>query len=161
MTPHPATPEDAADLARIHIAAWAETYPGLLPPEAILAETEPGRRAWWDRALREGAVRVALLPGFGFAAMGVQRDDALAADGFAEEVHALYLLRAGQGRGHGRALLRAVWGGRPATALVVEGVPACGFYERVGARHLATRDARIGVAPIRERVYAWPDGALR
>ena len=156
----PAAPADARALARLHVAAWAETYPGLLPPETILAETEPGRRLWWERTLRQGAVRVALAPEAGFAALGAQRDDALRADGYAEEVHALYLLRAAQGRGLGRALLRAVWSGRPTTALVVEGVPACGFYEAVGARHRATRDERIGTAPIRERVYAWEDGVL-
>ena len=154
----PATPADAAMIARVHYRAWAETYPGLLPPEEIERATEDGRRAWWARALAQGGTRVAVAPDLGFAAMGAQRDAGLAGR-YPDELHAIYVLRAAQGRGLGRALLGAVWGGRAATALVVEGVPACRFYERMGARHVSTRDEAIGAAPIRERVYAWEGAA--
>ena len=61
----PATPDDAAMIARVHVTAWGETYGGLLLPEDILAQTEPARRAFWARALREGASRVAVAPDAG------------------------------------------------------------------------------------------------
>jgi ribosomal protein S18 acetylase RimI-like enzyme len=62
--------------------------------------------------------------------MGTQRDKLLAEEGYGEELFAIYILRAGQGRGLGRALLRAVMPARPAawTVLVLDGnVSAIGF----------------------------------
>lgn len=157
-----ATPADAPDIARIHVAAWRETYPGLLPAHVIEAASDAARRRpHWEAALRAGSLRVALAPSLGFAAMGPQRDAGLAARGYPEELHAIYVLRAGQGRGLGRALLRAVWGGRAATALVVAGnADACAFYEAAGAPLLKERPEEIGGHPILERVHAWPGGAL-
>jgi GNAT superfamily N-acetyltransferase len=150
----PATPDDALAIARLHHRAWVETYPGLLPQSVIDGFPVEMRADRWTRILASDT-RVALAPGAGFAAMGAQRDADLAARGYPEELFSIYLLRAAQGRGLGRALVRAVWGGRATTALVLEGNPACAFYEATGAAHLETRDERIGDAPIRERVYAW------
>jgi hypothetical protein len=31
----PAGPADAAELARVHVRAWRETYPGILPQTAL------------------------------------------------------------------------------------------------------------------------------
>ncbi|MGB3555934.1 MAG: hypothetical protein WBA25_14985, partial [Jannaschia sp.] len=155
----PATPDDAGALARLHVACWRETYPGLLPESEIAARTVETRRAQWLDRLASGRDRVLLLPGLGFAEMGPQRDDALREAGWEEELHALYLLRAGHRRGHGRALLSAIWSGRPASALVVAGnAAACAFYASTGAQVLETRRCRIGEARVDEHVYVWPGG---
>ena len=37
----PAGPDDAEDLARVHIAAWRETYPGLLPDSYLARMSVP------------------------------------------------------------------------------------------------------------------------
>ena len=133
-----ATPEDAEALARLHVAAWAETYPGLMP-EAEIARCDLAYRLdQWPRLLASDRTRVAIAPGFGFAMMGPQRSDQFAATQ-PEELYALYLLRAAQGRGLGRDLFRAVAGAKPFTALVIAGNDrACGFYEARGGRHLGT-----------------------
>jgi GNAT superfamily N-acetyltransferase len=117
-------------IARLHVAAWRETYRGLLPDEVLAGLDEDRRRAVWTEAIAAGNARIALVEGAGFASMGTQRDKLLAEEGYGEELFAIYILRAGQGRGLGRALLRAVMPARPAawTVLVLDGnVSAIGF----------------------------------
>ncbi|NDV02664.1 GNAT family N-acetyltransferase [Pseudoroseicyclus tamaricis] len=152
----PATPADAPALARLHVLAWGETYRGLLPEEEILARPFGRRLEQWRREAAAGTSRIAYAPGLGFAQAGPQRDGALAATGWPEELYGLYLLKAGQGRGLGRRLLHAVAAEGPMTALVLEeNHPACVFYARTGARCLEVRAEHIGRAEIREAVYGW------
>lgn len=159
MDPRPATLADAEDIARLHLQAWAETYPGLLPEAEIARHTLASRLAQWQSILSKGASRVIIAPGVGFASAGVQRNEPLQAMGFRWELYALYLLRAAQGQGLGAALLRAVTGPEPFSALVIEGNDqACGFYERMGGRVLEVRPEKIGEVDIRERVYVWDAG---
>lgn len=156
MTPQLATLADVPDLARIHVQAWSETYAGLLPPEEIARRDLAVRQDQWTNQIIKGHSRIALVPGLGFAQAGPQRDPALAAAGWHDELYALYLLRAGQGRGFGRALFAAVMADLPATALVLEGnTPACRFYEASGARLIEIRDEHVGLTAVRERVYGW------
>ena len=112
MTVRRARPEDAAAIAAIHVEAWHETYTGLLPPEMIAALTVEVRQAWWARLLssppetRGGAAYLAALgeTPVGFGTCNGQRADVLAEAGFDGEISSLYVLRAAQGRGVGRAL---------------------------------------------------------
>lgn len=152
-------------MARVHVTAWRETCTGLLPDAVIAARDEAGRTAHWSAAIAAGQTRIAVAPPFGFCQMGPQRDADLAARGFPDELHAIYLTRDGQGRGLGRGLLGAVLAvpQAPFTALVVAGNHlACAFYDRIGGRLIETRPETIDGAPIDELVYAW-DGpaALR
>lgn len=160
MTPRLAIPEDAADLARIHVRAWAETYAGLLPPDEIARRDEAARRAQWQAAIGRGGTRIVILPGRGFAQAGPQRDAALAAQGWPDELYALYLLADAQGQGLGRVLLRAALGpaARPFSALVIAGnVRASAFYARCGGRVLTERNEHVGMTAIVEAVYVWDD----
>ena len=155
-----ARPSDAAGLARLHVAAWEETYPGLLPPEEIARRGYADRLTTWTAALNGGPTRIAIAPGAGFAQIGPQREAAIAEAGAEEELWSMYLPRAAQGTGLARALLTHALGpdARPFSACVLAAnTRACAFYERTGARLLPTRDERIGQTPIRERVYLWRD----
>ena len=156
-----ARPSDAAELARLHVAAWEETYPGLLPQEEIARRGYADRLTTWTDALNGGPTRIAIAPGAGFAQIGPQREAAIAEAGEEEELWSMYLLRAAQGgTGLARALLTLALGpdARPFSACVLAAnTRACAFYERTGARLLLTRDERIGQTPIRERVYLWRD----
>ncbi len=160
MTPRPATPQDAAELARIHAASWRETYPGLLPTGEIDRMTQPDRCLdRWQAILSNPALQVAMVEGLGFAVSGPQRDAALREAGFPQELWSIHLLQCGQRRGLGRALLTAVAGPQAFTALVLEGnLPARRFYAAMGGLLHATRPDRIGETEIIERVYAWPNG---
>ena len=156
MQPHPARPEDADWIGAVHATAWRETYSGLLPEAELRRHGGDARGALWRAVIAKGRSRVAVLPRLGFAAAGPQQDSGLAAHGWPEEVHALYLLRAGQGRGLGRALFDAVRGPLPFTCWVLDGNHgAARFYERQGGRLILTRPERIGEAAITEHLYGW------
>lgn len=113
MTVRRAGPEDAPAIAAIYVTAWHETYTGLLPDTMISALTVEVRQAWWAQLLsnppatRGGAAYLAALDGtpVGFGTCNAQRSDVLAAAGFDGEISSLYVLRAAQGRGAGRALM--------------------------------------------------------
>lgn len=133
---------DAAAIAALHVQAWAETYAGLLPAAEIARYDDGVRRAQWARALGgasdKGGGRIVWVREAGFAMMGPQRDKDLAAL-WPDELYALYLLRACQGLGLGRAMLAAVQGG-PFTATVVAGnLRAERFYAAAGGVELARR----------------------
>lgn len=151
-----ARPADAPMLARLHVQSWRETYPGLLPETEIAARGYKVRLAQWRNQIARGDSRIALLPDLGFAQMGPQRDAGFARAGYPEELYCIYLLHAGQGRGQGRALLGAVRGEAPFTALVLAGNgPACGFYRAMGGTELLRRMDHVGLAATEEIAFGF------
>ena len=46
----PARQEDAAEIARVYIESWHDTYPGVLPNALLRAMTLKGQTARWPRA---------------------------------------------------------------------------------------------------------------
>ena len=145
-----ATPDDADAIAAIHVAAWAETYTGLLPAVELTKIERATRRGWWAAALGRGGTRVALAPGLGFAAVGPQRDARLAPR-YPRELHALYLLAPAHGTGLGRRLFDRAAGDGPLSAFVLDGnARAIRFYEKTGARFVERRKLGDG----------WPDDLL-
>lgn|GEM_PF-2418523 len=80
---------------------------------------------------------------------------------YPEELWAIYLLRAVQNRGLGRALMAAM-ADAPFTALVLEGnAPARRFYTASGGNVIAERPETIGQTAINELVYGWDQGWQR
>ena len=147
--------EDAEALARLHVAAWAETYPGLLPDAEIAAHDLAYRLKTWPQILAAGRTRVVIAPDLGFAVMGPQRYPQFVAD-YPEELYSLYVLRMGHGRGLGRGLFRAAAGAEAFTALVIAGnLRATGFYEAMGGRHLGTLDFEAAGERLQEHAYGF------
>ncbi|MEJ6404562.1 hypothetical protein [Yoonia sp. 2307UL14-13] len=143
-------------LARIHVQAWREAYPGLLPDTEIAARTYEKRQFIWARVLSKAHSRVWLIDDMGFAQFGPQREKIWHDKGYQEELYAMYLIR--DGYGLGRPLIQAAFGpaGRPFTACVIDrNARACAFYEKAGGRCLVTREELIGQTPTMERVYGW------
>jgi GNAT superfamily N-acetyltransferase len=152
----PATPDDAAMIARINVQAWAETYPGMLPDSEIARRTYDVRLEQWTKIIDLGQSRINVLPDLGFAQVGPQRSPDWAEAGYGEELYALYLLQSAHGLGHGRALLETTRSAAGFTALVLDANhKACQFYERSGGILLKTLDGLIGEAVVRDRVYGW------
>jgi len=164
----PAEPADARALAEVHVAAWRESYRGLMPDAAIEAKSVADREAQWLRTLttdRPGAdVLVAEAAEgaiVGFVSAGPQRDPGLGTIG---EIYAIYVLRAHQGRGIGRALFQAA-----TRALLSRGIdsvglwvlegndPASRFYERQGGRPGGTDEEEVGGVRLLHRAWIWPD----
>src|ERR1700760_3993479 len=170
VTVRRARPEDAPAIAAIHVTAWHETYTGLLPAEMISALTVEVRLAWWARLLSApaatpgGAAYLAEVAGagVGFGTCNAQRADDLAAAGFDGEISGLYVLRAAQGRGVGRALMAAMAaklrkaGHGAAGAWVLQtNAPACRFYESLGGTVI---DGAVrGHGRLVEIAYGWGD----
>ncbi|SFL37247.1 GNAT family N-acetyltransferase [Methylobacterium pseudosasicola] len=170
VTIRPAGLDDAPAIAAIHVAAWLETYAGLLPAAMIAALTVEMRLAAWTRILGDPAsgTTVAVAEGpaglVGFGSCGAQRSAELAADGFDGEVSAIYVLRAAQRRGTGSALMAALAahlrqsGHRAASLWVLhDNVSARQFYERLGGSVVGERAERREQATLMEVAYGWRD----
>jgi ribosomal protein S18 acetylase RimI-like enzyme len=163
----PATTADSRAIAEVHVRCWEETYDGLLPRAVIGRQSVDDRETQWRRTLerdprlsdvfvveRDGAV-------IGFVASGPRRGDGLKQDA---EIYALYLLRAHQRRGVGRALCRAAAlrlrerGMRSAAAWVLrENGPARRFYEAIGGETVNERTLTEAGATMVEIAYGWDE----
>lgn len=163
----PVRPGEADRLAALNLRCWRETYAGLVGPAALDPASLPGRRRRWRRMLARpaqgGAAIVAELGGepVGYGLCGPQREDDRLADA---EIYALYLLRRAQGRGLGRALMRAMtqtlraWGATSLDVWALERNPAAvGFYRALGGEPEARRRFRIAGRTVWERAFLWPD----
>jgi ribosomal protein S18 acetylase RimI-like enzyme len=171
MPIRPAAAADSRAIAEVHVACWQQTYGGLLPEAVIARQNVDDRETQWRRTLerdpRLSDVFVTEQGGavVGFVASGPRRGDVLKQDA---EIYALYLLRAHQRRGLGRALCRA--GalrlrerglGSVAAWVLRENEPARRFYERIGGRLIDERTATESGATLVEVAYCWDDlGAL-
>lgn len=163
----PAADADVLAMAKVHIASWRETYPGLLP-EAMLARLSIAEEAIrWQRMLDRpgawgGAISfVAEQDGevVGYGSCGVQRTPVLRDRGFTGEIAELYLLRRAQRQGAGAALMTAMAGAllerghRGASLWVLEqNAHARRFYERLGGALIAEKRDRLA-----EVAYGWSD----
>ena len=163
----PAGPSDAEALAQVHVAAWRETYRGLLP-DAYLARMslEAHARRFAHALTRPGPNDVTLAAAdrwglVGYAQGGPSRRGRLGE----AEIATLYLLRGSQNLGLGRRLLAhtaralALQG---ATSLVIsvlrDNFAARGFYEHLGGEaEPARREPGPGGGLLFEVAYRWPD----
>lgn len=170
-----ATVHDAQQLAAVHVAAWKETYTGLLPEALLSSLSVEGRSAMWAQILGEptafGDTVVFLAEDqgvvIGFGACGRQRDQQLSAQGFDAEISALYVLRSHQHQGIGQDLMRAMAtelqsGGFAAIALWVlrENAAARRFYQRLGGEILGEKEDQRGDTTLVEVAYGWRSWAL-
>ena len=160
-----ARPNDAADLARVHVMSWRETYDGLLPPAFLERmtsdETRERRARAWSTLLADTAqvTFVAEVNGrvAGFVNGGPPRDH----PGYEAELAALYLLRAAQGRGLGAALFEAfvaamVERHTASMALWVLDVnPTRAFYARMGGVEDGEKYEGIPEGTLREVRVGW------
>jgi ribosomal protein S18 acetylase RimI-like enzyme len=179
---------EAAAIAAVHVAAWHETYTGLVPARMLRAVSVEERARRWQRILTspdpslESAVFVAVRPDrtiVGFGSCGRQPAPDLVAGGFAGEFSALYLLAAHQRRGIGRRLMALMAQDLlardlPSAALWVlrDNAPARRFYEALGARLVGRRAETVDEhltggrsrpqddALLHELAYGWSDLAL-
>ena len=163
----PAGPGDAVELGRLHVRSWRETYPGLLP-QAALDRMSPAAHARRFRIelMRAAPGQVTLIAegadgAVGYVSGALLTGETKAADA---EVHTLYVLRAAQKVGVGRALLKAA-----ARVLRAEGAAslmlfvlsgnerARGFYERLGGEAFAEVASNGWGAGLTETAYRWKD----
>lgn len=150
----PATAEDAIGIARVHSVAWHETYTGLIAEEFLKTRTverslNMAQNNWKDMSVAEAGGEIV-----GFCGVCPARDDDLPGTG---EVQGLYVLRAYQKLGIGKALLadgvRRLQGqGFSGICLWVldTNENALRFYESQGFRPDGKEKTKILVEPITE-----------
>jgi ribosomal protein S18 acetylase RimI-like enzyme len=163
----PAGPADAAELGRVHVRSWRETYPGLLPQAALnrLSAAAHARRFRRELTLaRRG--QVTLIAEGADGAVGYASGSVLtgAGRGADAEVHTLYVLRQAQGAGVGRALLkgaarvlRAEGAGSVMLFVLSRNERARGFYERLGGEAFAEVASHGWGEGLTETAYRWSD----
>jgi ribosomal protein S18 acetylase RimI-like enzyme len=161
----PATLDDAAAIARVHVASWRTTYRGLLPDDFLASLSDEHYTERWTRVMGEGSSRVFVVeePGevVGFASCGRER---AGESSFAGELYAIYVLDSAQRHGHGRELVRAAAGALKqlkVTDMIVwvlrDNTAARRFYERLGGTYVRSQPITIGTATLEEVSYGWRD----
>lgn len=170
MTPpaiRPALPADAEAIAAAHVAAWRESYRGLIADAYLDRMTMEQRLAYWRDHLarpRQGAATFVAEDPAGLCALascGPQREDDRPADG---EIYLLYILDRAKRRGLGRALMgrmgRAMrdWGAQAADVWALEGNrAAAAFYAAMGGAPDGRRRFVLGGQPLWEQAWLWRD----
>ncbi len=164
--------DDAQAIAAVHVAAWRESYAGLVPAEMLASLSVEERTDRWRRILGEPGPTIATVafvacaPGgavVGFGSCGRQRSAELAGAGFGGEFQAIYVLRSAQRRGMGRALMgamarnlvdRSLQGG---ALWVLQGnQSALNFYDTLGGVIVAQREDKRGEGIVfAETAYGW------
>jgi GNAT superfamily N-acetyltransferase len=130
----PAHSEDAHGIAEVHVRAWQEAYPHLVPIEILARLSVDQRELRWTQILDRGDLDVAVATNdgmiVGFATASANGDPDQPRD---RELESLYLLAARYGSGLGQRLLDAVLGDAPAFLWVADDNPrARAFYARNG-----------------------------
>ncbi|MEW8975692.1 MAG: GNAT family N-acetyltransferase [Exiguobacterium sp.] len=152
-----ARPEDALAIARVHIDAWRETYQGIIPDSYLAQLSYEKRTKQWEQTLVDQRVYVVELEDevVGFAQGGPNRRDAREG-----ELYAIYVLRASQGQGLGKALFQRIIEDlaeyEAMQVSVLRDNPACQFYERFGGRLLEESMIERGGVELVQRVYRMP-----
>lgn len=163
-----AVPEDAAAIARVHLASWKTTYPGIIAQEYIDGlRVEDGAARWVTRLTEKKAIILVAenesedqAGVFGFAAGG---SIVHPVDGYEGELAAIYMLASHQRKGTGAALVRQMaselrrQGFRNMVVWVLRENPACGFYQRMGGVQVAEQPIEIGGKVLPEIAFGWPD----
>jgi ribosomal protein S18 acetylase RimI-like enzyme len=104
-----AGPEDAPDIATMHVRAWRAAYGGIVPEDVLAELSIPDRAERWREQLADDTEQqrtfVAEHEGMvvGFVATGPSRDPF--ADSGTGEVYAIYVAPDRWGRGIGSSLL--------------------------------------------------------
>jgi GNAT superfamily N-acetyltransferase len=158
----PATEADAAAIRAVQVQSWRETYRGIVP-DSHLDTLDPTPSQWLRNIVAGLGVQVAEdAHGItGFVAFGTHRTPELA---FTGEVHAIYLLARAQGRGTGRALMRAAAAGLQARGhvnaslwVMTRNAAAMDFYLHLGGRPLREANFEIAGTSISETAIGWDD----
>ncbi len=163
-----ARPEDAADLARIYIASWQDTYAGVIAHSLLGAMSHKSHAARWQTTIKGGGGALVAEDAnhgiVGLCSLGAARDGGL---GFEGEIYTLYVDPAFLGMGAGRALMAGAFESfkdrqlRSCLIWAHAKNNACFFYEAMGGRRVATRTTRLMGELTPEIGFGWKQLATK
>lgn len=154
---------DALALATVGVDTWRAAYRGIVDDAYLDSLSHEKSEQHWHRILAGTGCFTLVAEDesglvAGFALSGAERDGDPVYEG---ELYALYVLKEHQGRGIGRALVKAVAdrfrrdGIASMVIWVISANPSRGFYERLGGRVLGTKVIEIGGRQLEETAYGW------
>lgn len=169
-TIRPAEPGDATGIARVHVASWRTTYPGVIPDRYLVGLSVREQADRWRRLLAARTGRdltfVVDDPEHGVVGFGSCGPERGRVPSFQGEIYTIYLFDFAQGRGLGRELMARMAGAmlavgtRSATVWVVRENPARWFYERLRAERVGEQQTVFAGVPLTEVAYGWRDLAV-
>ncbi|MGI8857805.1 MAG: GNAT family N-acetyltransferase [Thermomicrobiales bacterium] len=165
-----ATRADAAAIARLHLDNWRAAYRGIVPDDLLDGITAVSRFLHWDGVLADpdGAEFVFVAEDAGGRLLGIASGGPeLGGDPcYRGELYVLHVRADMQGRGVGRALMRAVAERLAAdgiTTLIVwmlrENAPARRFYAALGGQFVREQPAMFEGIMLMDAGYGWLDTA--
>ncbi|WP_189093310.1 GNAT family N-acetyltransferase [Deinococcus ruber] len=169
ITLRAAVPEDAEQMASVHIQSWRETYTGLMPPDFLTRMTDDRmqelRGANWRRTIRDADEEVCVAVRGGqvvaFVSGGALRPHTVIPGDYSAEVYTLYALKSVQGQGLGRRLLSEVAKGlnrrgyRGMALWVLASNPTRQFYTHLGGVELGQKTEETRFGPLVEVALGW------
>ncbi|MDE1150916.1 MAG: GNAT family N-acetyltransferase [Micavibrio sp.] len=160
----PATAQDAAKIAAVHVACWRESYGGIVTQDYLDNMSMEARFERWAKYLGAAtpgsATFVLEVAGniLGFCDVGPAREDDFGVKG---ELYALYLLQQAQGAGWGRKLFNEgqkslkSMGMQNMYAWVLAENKTRHFYSHLGGRQIGAKTIEIGGATLDEIAMVW------
>jgi GNAT superfamily N-acetyltransferase len=154
---------DAAAIAAVHVAAWQDTYAGILPTPYLANLSRTGLVNQYHRGIQDRSGGHAVFVAtdgdrvVGFASGGRSRRGGLAAG----EVHTLYLLDDYRDQGLGRRLLRAMAAHLSAIGCgsvmlwVLAANPSFWFYRHLAGRPVARETIRVAGQAVEQVAIRW------
>lgn len=162
-----ATRKDAAEIARVYVDSWRESYAGLIPDWVLLGMSYRRLARAWERAIRTAGRDEAILVAadsehgiVGLGSCGPARDRKL---DFGGEIYTLYVHPNHVGQGVGTDLMRALFDkleerGKPSAIVwALADNPSRHFYKVLGGVIAGTRQGRQWGVAIHEVAYGWPN----
>lgn len=159
-----AVPNDAPNIAKVHVDSWRTTYKDIMP-EAYLAKLSYEQRTkLWESNMKRQTVYVAVngqgeIVGFSVGGKRTTKNY----DAFDGELFAIYIRKEEQGKGIGKLLMQPVVsdlveaGINSMIVLVLKDNSSKHFYEKLGAGKIGTLEIRIAGILVDELVYGWDD----
>jgi GNAT superfamily N-acetyltransferase len=167
VTTRPATPDDAAAIARVHVDSWRTTYAHLLPQSFLGSLSYDERESSWARALGDHESKeftyVAEHPAEGIVGFATGGPERSGITDYSSELMAIYLLRAAQRMGIGRQLVSSIArhlsesGHRAMMVWVLADNPSRAFYERLGAEPVAEKLIEWAGVQLIEVALGWKE----
>jgi ribosomal protein S18 acetylase RimI-like enzyme len=163
-----ATRADASAIARLHLDNWRIAYRGIVPDDLLDTITVESRRQHWDGVLAEpgGAEFVYVAEDADGRLLGIASGgpEVGGDPDYHGELYVLHMRPDAQGRGIGRALMRAVAERLAAdgiTTLLVwmlrENHSARRFYAALGSQFLREQPAMFEGLLLMDAGYGWLD----